>query len=87
MKVRKEIARDIYLEKELDMALSGGQEPRYYFKIVSKSLRIINFEADFNGSEKVEFIDDQKKVVQEGNWVFKKKIEPPKMMTDSNVPE
>lgn len=87
LKVRKEIAKDIWLEKELDASLAGGQEPRYYFKVISKSLRIINFEADFTGSDKVEFTDESKKVVTEGNMIFKRKIEPPKPVYDSNVPE
>jgi hypothetical protein len=87
MKVRKEIAKDIFLEKELDASLAGGQEPRYYFRVISKSLRIINFEADFTGSDKVEFSDDSKKVIPGDSMIFKRKIEPPKPVYDSNVPE
>ena len=52
---RKEIAKDIYLEKELDTIKTP--EAQYIFRIVSKTLKVITFVADFTGSEKCEFTE------------------------------
>ena len=46
------------MDKVLDMRLEGGDYPRYLFKLISKSLRVITFEVDFSGSHNVEFYED-----------------------------
>ena len=71
------IAPDIYLEKELDLKLEGGEHPRYLFKIVSKSLRVITFEVDFTGSQNLLFYQDHTKQPLTDVSVFRKRIEPP----------
>ena len=73
---RKEIARDIFLEKELDT--SKQTDYQYIFRIVSKTLKIVTFIADFQGSDKVEFSegslkktkDNHGNEVHEGRMVF-----------------
>ena len=52
---RKEIAKDIYLEKELDAIKTP--EAQYIFRVVSKTLKVITFIADFTGSDKCEFTE------------------------------
>ena len=52
---RKEIAKDIYLEKELDSIKTVDSQ--YIFRIVSKTLKVITFVADFSGSDKCEFTE------------------------------
>jgi hypothetical protein len=49
-KVTKMIAKDIMLEKEPEV---NGQENYYKFTVITKTVKIVNFEADFKGSEKV----------------------------------
>ena len=79
---RKEIARDIFLEKELDT--SKQTEYQYIFRVVSKSLKIITFIADFQGSDKVEFSegtvkkikDNHGNEVQDGRMVYQETIQP-----------
>jgi hypothetical protein len=74
---RKVIAPDIFLDKELDMHLAGGENPRYLFKLVSKSLRVISFEVDFTGSQNVEYYQDSDEPVQ-GQLKFSRTVSPPK---------
>ena len=62
---RKEIARDIFLEKELDT--SKQTEYQYIFRVVSKSLKIITFIADFQGSDKVEFSEGTVKKIKDNH--------------------
>jgi hypothetical protein len=57
-RVLKLITRDVYLEKELDRESVVGDDPRYIFKIISKSQREVQLTADFAGSDRVEFYDD-----------------------------
>ena len=52
---RKEIAKDIFLEKELDTTKTV--DTQYIFRIVSKTLKVITFFADFTGSDKCEFLE------------------------------
>ena len=56
---RKEIAKDIYLEKELDTIKTP--EAQYIFRIVSKTLKVVTFIADFTGSDKCEFTEGSAK--------------------------
>jgi len=48
--VSKLIAKDIWLEKE---PLVIGTDIFYRFTIITKTVKIVNFEADFKGSDKV----------------------------------
>ena len=72
---RKEIAPDIFLEKELDMRLEGGENPRYLFKLVSRSLRVITFEVDFTGSSNVEYYQDSAEPICD-QLKFSRTVEP-----------
>ena len=49
-KVTKVIAKDIYLDKEPEVS---GLDVYYKFTVVTKTVKIVNFEADFTGSERV----------------------------------
>ena len=53
---RKYIARCIHLEKEL-MTDPIVNEKFYMFRLVTKTLKIIEFSADFSGSLNCEFIE------------------------------
>lgn len=55
-KVSKQIAKDIWLEKEPEV--NDKQEIFYKFTVVSKTSKIINFQVDFAGSEKVVFFNE-----------------------------
>ena len=70
------------MEKELDT--SKQTEYQYIFRVVSKSLKIITFIADFQGSDKVEFSegtvkkikDNHGNEVQDGRMVYQETIQP-----------
>ena len=70
------------MEKELDT--SKQTEYQYIFRVVSKTLKIITFIADFQGSDKVEFSEGTvKKIkdshgneVQDGRMVYQETIQP-----------
>ena len=70
------------MEKELDT--SKQTEYQYIFRVVSKTLKIITFIADFQGSDKVEFLEGTvKKIkdshgneVQDGRMVYQETIQP-----------
>lgn len=51
-KVSKPVAKDIWLEKEPEL-ING--DIFYRFTLVAKTSKIVNFEADFKGSERVQF--------------------------------
>ena len=53
---RKDIARSIYLEKEL-VSDDITNERFYMFRLVTSTLKIVEFEADFSGSLNCEFGD------------------------------
>ena len=53
---RKYIARSIHLEKEL-INDPICNEKFYMFRLVTKTLKIIEFEADFSGSLNCDFIE------------------------------
>lgn len=53
---RKDIARSIYLEKEL-VQDDKNQEKYYMFRLVTQSLKIVEFEADFSASQNCEFVE------------------------------
>jgi|688.fasta_scaffold997760_1 hypothetical protein len=55
-KVSKQIAKDIWLEKEPE--INDKQEIFYKFTVVSKTSKVINFQVDFTGSEKVAFFNE-----------------------------
>ena len=46
----KLIAKDIWLEKEPEVI---GPDIFYKFTVITKTVKVVNFEADFKGSEKV----------------------------------
>ena len=55
----KQVSRAIHLEKE--MLIDEVTKERYYmFRLISKTLKIIEFTADFTGSTNCQFIDLQK---------------------------
>jgi hypothetical protein len=54
-KVSKHIAKDIWLEKEPEVS---GTDIFYKFTVITKTVKIVNFEADFKGSEKVQFFNE-----------------------------
>jgi hypothetical protein len=49
-KVSKLIAKDIWLEKE---PIVSGTDIFYRFTVITKTVKVVNFEADFKGSDKV----------------------------------
>ena len=54
----KQIARSIFLEKEMMLDESG--EKFYMFRLVSQTLKIVEFVADFTGSRNCDFVDLKK---------------------------
>ena len=55
----KQISRAIHLEKET--LIDEVTKERYYmFRLISKTLKIIEFTADFSGSTNCAFVDLQK---------------------------
>lgn len=61
----------MFLEREFE---GNYEESRYTFRLVSKSLQIVQFIADFTGSVNVEFYDDFKKPLSD-KIIFKSLIE------------
>lgn len=70
-KVTREIAKDIYLEKELEP--SSGGYPVYIFRLVTRCFKVVNFEADFTGSNNCEFYELHGPLDRK---VFTKNVEP-----------
>jgi hypothetical protein len=69
----KQIAPDIFLEKKIELRLEGGDHPRYKFTLVSRSLRVISFEVDFDGSRNIELYQDS---VLTDSTVLSRRVEP-----------
>jgi hypothetical protein len=55
------------------MRLEGGEFPRYLFRLISTSLRVISFEVDFTGSLNCDYYQDSKLLKE---YVISRKIDP-----------
>lgn len=75
-RTRKQIASDIFLEKQYETPGSGnGSEvPRYVFRIISKSLRHIIYDVNISESDNITNFEEKK-----GLGPFKNSIEPSKI--------